>query len=494
MNYEDLDGLALAELVSRGEVSPLELVNTAIEHIEAKNPTINAVVNKQYEKAREMAQSALTSGPFCGVPFLLKDLGAFELGVASTSGSRYCKDFMPRVQNEIVKRYLKAGFIPLGRTNTAEFGLLPTTEPKLFGPTKNPWNTTHTAGGSSGGAAAAVAARMVPIAHGGDGGGSLRIPASCCGVFGLKPSEGRSPVGPVGGRLWHGLVAEHVLTRSVRDSAACLDVICAPTKGEPIHAPAPEQSFLEQLKTPVRKLKIGLIEEPYFNAQLHPDCREAVQGSAKLCESLGHEVEQTKFSIDAQEVAHAYLVIVAGETEAVIRNLESAIGKKPTSRDLELVTQIFRIGGRTLRASDYADAVRISDETRRKVAATFANYDVILTPTLALPPPRLGQLNPPFGDRLFMHFMRLFPLRSLVRAAFNQLPKKAFGFTPYTFLFNTTGQPAMSVPLHWNKQGLPIGSHFIGEFGADGLLLKLAQQLESARPFSARKLPNNISI
>jgi amidase len=487
MNYEDFDGLALADLVRRGEVKPIELVDTAIARIESLNPRINSVVSKQYERARELAQQPLTDAPFCGVPFLFKDLGAFQPGEPATFGSRYCKSFKPRLQSEIVTRYLKAGFIPLGRTNTPEFGLLPTTEPKLHGPSRNPWNTEHITGGSSGGSAAAVASRMVPLAHAGDGGGSIRIPASCCGIFGLKPSEGRSPLGPTGGRAWHGLVVEHVITRSVRDSAAALDAICAPQKGAPIHAPLPDTPFLKQLEIPVGRLKIGLIEEPYFDADLHSDCREAVQDTAKLCESLGHRVEPAKFNIESEKIANAYMVIVAGEMNAAVKQLATILGRKPSSGDLEALTHVCSLGGRALSASAYAEAVRVMDEARRSVAATFENYDVVLTPTLALPPPRIGELDPPFADALLMRLLRMAPFGPLLRLAFREIPKKAFRFTPYTFLFNITGNPAMSVPLHWNKQGLPIGSHFVAEFGEEGILLRLAKQLDEARPFAARR-------
>jgi amidase len=494
MHYRDFDGMGLAELVRLKKVSPEELTKSAIAQIESSNPSLNAVVNKQYEQALDLAKRPLGDGPlghgpFAGVPFLFKDLGAFQAGVPATHGSLFCESFRPSVQSEIVNRYLKAGFIPLGRTNTPELGLLPTTEPKLHGPARNPWNVAHTTGGSSGGSAAAVASRMTPIAHGGDGGGSIRIPSSCCGTFGLKPSEGRSPIGPTGGRAWHGLVVEHVVTRSVRDSAACLDVICTPQRGAPIHAPKPEAAFLKQLEVPVPRLRIGLIEEPYFNAQLHSDCREAVHDAARLCESLGHIVEPARFDVQGDKLAHAYTVVIAAETAAALSAMTQVLGRKPRTRELEPLTHVCLRGGHALSACDYAEAVRTMDEARRSVAATFEKYDIILTPTLALPPPRIGELDPPLLDALLMGFLRRVPIKSLLRIAFREIPKKAFRFTPYTFLFNLTGQPAMSVPLFWNKDGLPIGTHFIGEFGADGLLLRLAKQLDDARPFDARSPP-----
>lgn len=487
MEFLNYDGLGLAELVRNGDVTPLELVDQAITQIEKTNPSLNAVVHQQFDRARDLARKPIPEGPFKGVPFLFKDLGAFEPGVPSTAGSRFSKDFKPDFQSEIVKRYYEAGFIPLGRTNTPEMGLLPTTESALLGPARNPWNVQHSTGGSSGGSAAAVSAGMVPLAHAGDGGGSIRIPSSCCGVFGLKPTEGRSPIGPVGGRLWHGLAVEHVISRSVRDSAAALDVISNPLRGAPLYAPPPERSFLSQLDAPVGKLKIALVEDPFFRAELHKDCRTAVNDAARLCESLGHTVVPIKLDVDADKVSHAYTVVVAGETDAAVQNLAERMGRKPTLNELEPLTHICCLGGRAFSATDYAHGVRIMDEARRKVAQTFALFDLVLTPTLALPPPRIGELDQSMLEAGLLKLLRRVPSKRLLRLAFKQIPKSGFKFAPYTFLFNLTGQPAMSVPLFWNAKGLPIGSHFVAEFGGEGLLLRLAKQLDEARPFLSRR-------
>ncbi len=487
--YLTYDGLGLAELVKNKEVTALELLETAVEHIENINGALNAVVTKQYDHARERIKNEKLSGPFAGVPFLLKDLAAFEMGIPSTFGSEFCKNLMPREESEIVTRFKKAGFVTIGRTNTPEFGLHPITEPVFRGATKNPWNLEHSPGGSSGGAAAAVASGMVPIAHGGDGGGSLRIPASCCGLLGLKPTEGRSPTGPSGGRGWHGFVVEHVLSRSVRDSAAVLDIISARQIGAPILAPAITMPFAKQLEIPLKKLRIAYVEEPFFKATLHDDCRDAALDAARLCESLGHEVEPHQLKVKSDEVAHAYLVVVAGETAALLDRLSSYLGRRPKPSDLETTTSICALGGQAFSAADYAHAVRVMDEARRHVAYTFEDYDLVVTPTLALPPPKIGELGPTFLEKSFLQAVKKMPMASLIRQAFRVITKNGFKFSPYTFLFNLTGQPAMSVPLHWNKAGLPIGSHFVGRHGEEGLLLRLAKQLDEARAFSTKRPP-----
>lgn len=487
--YQKYDALGLAELVKKKEVTPLELVDVAISAIESVNGKINAVVAKQYDRARERAENINLSSLFAGVPFLLKDMGAFEIGVPSTFGSKYCKDYLPKEESELVTRFKNAGFITIGRTNAPEFGLHPTTEPKFRGATKNPWNQEHIAGGSSGGAAAAVASGMIPVAHGGDGGGSIRIPASCCGVFGLKPTEGRSPVGPSGGRAWHGLVVEHVLTRSVRDCAAVLDVVSARQIGAPIHNPFIAQPFIKQIELPPTKLRIAYVDTPFANAILQDDCRNAALDSARLCESLGHEVDPHQFKINIDEISKAYLVVVAAETKAMLDRITQYLGRAPKNNEIELPSAICALGGSVFSASEYAHAVRVMDESRRDIAHSFEDYDVVLTPTLAMAPPKLGTLAPTFSELKLMQLIIKFPFSRLIRKAFQQIPENGFKLAPYTFLFNITGQPAMSVPLHWNQDNLPIGTQFVGRHGAEGVLLNLALQLDNARPFSNKLAP-----
>ncbi|MBL4817909.1 MAG: amidase [Deltaproteobacteria bacterium] len=484
--YKRFDGLGLADLIQRKEVSPLELLETAIGEIERLNPRLNAVIYSQYDRAREYLKSHSLKGPFAGVPFLLKDLGTFEKGVPVSFGSKFCKDFIAPETSEITSRFQQAGFVTLGRTNTPEFGLHPTTEPENLGPTKNPWSLEYTAGGSSGGSAAAVASGMVPIAHGGDGGGSIRIPASCCGLFGLKPSEGRSPIGPSGGRLWHGFVVEHVLTRSVRDSAAVLDILSEPCIGAPILSPKPDISFSVQLQRPPKKLKIALFESPVFKADLHNDCRLALHDAAKTCENLGHIVEPVDFKVSHAEFEHACLVIVAAETTAFLDMLSHLLGRKPKRGEIEVATQVCIQAGKAFTASDYAHAVRIMDEVRRHVAHFFKDFDLVMTPTLALPPKKLGTLGPTAIEKQFLKLVREVNSSALTKLAISKLPEKSFQFSPYTLLFNVTGQPAMSVPLYWNSDNLPIGTQFAAKIGEEGMLLNLAQQLDNERKFSQK--------
>jgi amidase len=278
-----------------------------------------------------------------------------------------------------------------------------------------------------------------------------------------------------------------VITRSVRDSAAALDIIAPQQKGAPLHAPMPSTSFLAQLVEPLPKLRVAYVQDPFFSAELHEDCRSAALDAARLCESLGHMVEPAKIEIDADQIAHAYTVVVSAETDAAIQNLAREMGRQPKLTDLEPLTHICSLGGRAFSASDYARAIGIMDETRRKVATTFDGYDVVLTPTLALPPPQIGQLDQTLLEAALLKVLRRCPSKALLKFAFRQIPKSGFRFTPYTALFNLTGQPAMSVPLYWNARGLPIGSHFVAEFGEEGLLLRLAKQLDLARPFSSRR-------
>jgi amidase len=468
------DAIALASLVRKGEVTPLELVDAAIERIESVNGTLNAVVTPMFELARETAKSQLPDGPFKGVPFLLKDLQAAFKGVRMTAGSNYLKEFVPDHDSEIVARYKRAGLITIGKTNTPEFGILPTTEPRLFGPTRNPWDVSRTPGGSSGGSAAAVAAGIVPAAHANDGGGSIRIPASCCGVFGLKPTRGRNPLGPDFGDVFGGLVAEHAVTRSVRDSAALLDATSGMQAGDPYYAPPTPRPFLEEVGTPPGKLRIALLVSAPSGTNVDPDCIAAAQDAARLCADLGHEVEEgptiRELSIKPEMLVDAFMTHWAAGNAWLIDSLSFAVGRKPVEGDLEPLTQILIAMGHRRTAPSYLLAVQILQVYSRRIAALFEKYDVLLTPTLAEPPPLLGSFDAPPDDPTF-------PLR------------RSGLFCPFTPLFNGTGQPAMSVPLYWNDAGLPIGSQFAGRFGDEATLFRLAAQLEEARPWSERRPP-----
>jgi amidase len=485
--YESCDGLALAELVRRGEVHPRELLAAAIARIEARNPALNAVVHTMFERALAQAEAPLPDGPFKGVPLLLKDLMAAVAGEPLTSACRFLADFVPDHDTELVRRLRAAGFVFAGRTNTPELGLLGVTEPELFGPTRNPWNTEHTPGGSSGGAAAAVAAGMVPIGHGGDGGGSLRIPASCCGLFGLKPTRGRNPLGPDIAESWSGLVQEHAVTRSVRDSAALLDATCGPDTGAPYFAPAPERPFSEEVGAEPGRLRVGFTADSLFGEATHADCRAAVEDAARLLADLGHEVEEARPEFDKVELRRAYLSIVTVGTARAIEMAARVVRRRPRARFFEPETWFVATIGRGMGACEYQAAIDRMQAQTRRVATFFVDHDLLLTPTLAYPPARIGAFAPNAAQKASLALMRALPLKPLLERALDQLAEEALEATANTMLFNMTGQPAMSVPLFWNEEGLPVGSQLVARYGEEGLLFRVAAQLERARPWRTRR-------
>lgn len=464
------DATAMAELVATGEVQPIELVDAAIERIERLNPKLNAVVTPLYDQARDAARSGLPAGPFRGVPFLLKDVLGFLAGVRHTSGSSYLRDYVPDHDSELVVRLKKAGFVILGKTNAPELGILPTTEPRLFGPTRNPWNLDRTTGGSSGGSAAAVASGMVPIAHANDGGGSIRIPASCCGLFGLKPTRARNPLGPDLGDIMGGLVVEHALTRSVRDSAALLDATCGPDVGDPYWAPPRERPYLEEIGREPGGLRIALTTAAPSGVPIHADCVAAARDAAALCESLGHHVEEASPRFDAGLFGQSFIAIWAAGCTASIDGMAFLTGRAPVEDQFEPLTWALYEMGRQVSGSNYLLAQTMLQRASREVGRFMEQYDVWLTPTLAEPPLPLGSFDSPPGD----------PLAGLRRAQ---------QFVPFTPIANATGQPAMSVPLSWNAEGLPVGVHFFGRFGDEATLFRLAAQLEAARPSAGRRPP-----
>jgi len=465
----NLDATALAQLVRKKEVKPVELVQSAINSIEKVNRRINAVVTTMYDEARAKANAVHGDAPFAGVPFLLKDLAAGYKGVPTSSGSRYGREYTPIVDTELVARYRRAGLIVVGKTNTPEFGLLPTTEPELFGPARNPWNTNCTTGGSSGGSAAAVAAGIVPMAHANDGGGSIRIPASCCGVFGLKPTRARNPLGPYLGDVFSGLVVEHAVTRTVRDSAGLLDATSGYSLGDPYCAPEPARPFAQEIGADPGKLRIAFSTKAPLGTPIHPDCVAAVEDAAKLLADLGHEVVNAAPAFDGEMLWKQFLTIWAAGVTWTIKNLNFALGRMPVEGELEPITLEYDRAGQEVRAADYLIAVQYFQLLARQVAEFMQGYDVLLTPTLGCPP---------------------LPLGSFVTTPEDPLAKGiASTFVPFTPIANTTGQPAMSVPLFWNAAGLPIGTHFVGRYGDEATLFRLASQLEQARPWANRLPP-----
>jgi len=468
--YDSLDATGLAALVRGKQVKPIELVDTAIERIERSNPTLNAVVTPIYEQARAAASGKLPDGPFTGIPFFLKDLGASLAGVRLTMGSSFLSGFVPDHDAELVARLKRAGLIILGKTNTPELGILPTTEPRFFGPCRNPWDIRKTTGGSSGGSAAAVASGMVPMAHANDGGGSIRIPASCCGLFGLKPTRARNPLGPDLGDMFSGLVVEHALTRSVRDSAALLDATSGPDGGDPYWAPPPARPFLEEAGADPGRLRIAFSTAAATGVKVHEDCVDAVQDAARLCADLGHEVEEASPEVNGQLFSQAFIGLWMGGCAWTVDGLALATGRKPTPDQFEILTWALYEMGQKQSASAYLLSLTLLQKMTRDVARFFQKYDLWLTPTLAEPPLTLGMFASAPEN----------PLQGLFRAA---------AFVPFTPLCNATGQPAMSVPLFWNAEGLPIGVHFAGRFGDEATLFRLASQLEAARPWAGRRPP-----
>jgi len=468
--FTSLDATGLAGLVRRKQVKPIELVEAAIERIERLNPTLNAVVTPMYEQAREAAASKLPDGPFTGVPFLLKDLGAPFAGVRMTMGSAFLRNFAPDHDSELVARLKRSGLIIVGKTNTPELGILPTTEPRLFGPSHNPWDIHRTPGGSSGGSAAAVAARLVPMAHGNDGGGSIRIPASCCGIFGLKPTRARNPLGPDFGDIFSGLAIDHALTLSVRDSAALLDATTGPDVGDPYWAPPPARPFLQEVGADPGKLRIAFTVTAPTNVKLHGDCISAVRDAASLCADLGHEVVETAPQVNGELVTQSFMTLWSAGCAWTMDGLALAMGQAPTQDKFEPLTWALYEMGRKQSASSYLLSLTFLQRVARDIARFFLKHDVVLTPTLGEPPVTLGTFDSPPED----------PLQGLRRTE---------AFVPFTPICNATGQPAMSVPLYWNAQGLPVGVHFIGRFGDEATLFRLAAQLESARPWAGRRPP-----
>jgi amidase len=466
-----LDATAQAELVRSRELEPLDLVQAAIERIERLNPALNAVITPMYDRALEEARSALHRGPFTGVPYLLKDLGAQVSGVRYSEGSRFLRDLVSRHDQELVLRHRRAGLVAVGKTNTPEFGILPTTEPLLSGPTRNPWSLEHSSGGSSGGSASAVASGMVPLAHASDGGGSIRIPASCCGLFGLKPTRMRNPTGPAIGDGLAGHSVEHGLTWSVRDSAALLDATAGPDAGAPYFAPPPARPFSSEVGADPGRLRIGVTAAAVTGADVDPECVRAVEDAARLCEHLGHEVFPfTPVGLDGDELTSAFLVLYMTGVGAAVEGWSRALGREPERDELEPLTWAMRDLARGRSAVDYMLALAQLQLIGRQIAAYYSGFDLWLMPVLAEPPLPLGTLDAPADNPLF----------PLLRAA---------QYVPFTPIANVTGQPAMSVPLYWTESGLPVGSQFMARYADEATLFRLAAQLEEARPWAGRRPP-----
>ena len=463
-----LDATAQAALVRDGKVSPLELVDAAIARIEKVNPEINAVIHERFEDARREAAGTLPDGPFRGVPFLLKDLGPTMAGDPHHMGSRFLKEagFRATEDTALARRFLAAGLVVVGRTNTPELGSTVTTEPLAYGPSRNPWNPAHSTGGSSGGSAAAVAARMVPAAHANDGGGSIRVPASECGLVGLKPSRGRVTHDPEG-EGWMGATIDGVVSRTVRDTAAMLDCIAGYEPGDPYVAPDPPRPFAQEVGADPGKLRIGFLDHPLQpGLTANPECAEAVRDAGELLSSLGHHVEEGHpAALEEPEMIPRFITIVATATAAAVAQMERDVGRPAGPDDIEGDNLAFRAIGDSIPAPAYVEAVNWLHEWSRRAQSWWLadGFDLLLTPTLAVPPPEIGWLSDPeLGGQRVVEVLQ------------------------YTAQFNVTGQPAVSLPLSWTAGDLPVGVQLVAPYAREDLLIRVASQLEEARPWADR--------
>jgi amidase len=466
-----LDATAQADLVERGDVKPIELVDAAIERIERLDGELNAVVMRWFDHARSLASSDdLPDGPFRGVPFLLKDLSAHYAGQPLTNGNVALRAAQPISARDttLVSRFRAAGLVTLGRTNSPELGSVPVTEPVAYGATRNPWNVERVPGGSSGGAAAAVGSGMVPIAHASDGGGSIRIPASCCGLVGLKTSQGRITLGPL--RTESGLSVELCVSRSVRDTARLLDAVQGPGVGDTVIAPAPVRPYVHELNADPGRLRIGLLDHhPRDGGTLHPDCVSAVRQAAAQLESLGHDVTPGfPAALSDERLTRRFMALWATLAATGIEGYGAMLGRPLTEVEVEPLNWAQAEHARSVSGVDYANAVTATAQFRRDIQQWWADgWDLLLTPTLGEPPLEVGELYAAEGDVLA-------PMR------------RATSFVPFTPPFNVSGQPAINVPLHWNDEGLPIGIQLVAAYGREDLLIRVASQLEQAQPWAGR--------
>lgn len=487
--YDYYDGLGLAELVRTKEVSPAELLEEAIQRAETHNPELNAIITPMFEEARKTAQSHLT-GPFAGVPFLLKDLHQAYAGVPMSNGSAAYRDYIPTQDDELVRRYKKAGLVIFGKTNTPEFGLMGVTEPEAFGPTRNPWNPARSPGGSSGGSAAAVAVGIVPMASASDGGGSIRIPAAACGLFGLKPTRGRVPVGPGRAEKWDGAGVNHVISRTVRDSAAMLDEVSGPEIGAPYTIPGPARPYMDEIQSEPRKLRIAYTTRSPLGTEVESGAAETVRKTVGLLETLGHEVEEAQPALDGWTVARAYLTMYFGQAAADLRAIERTRGKHAAGQ-VEQATRMLAVIGRSLSSGEYVEARRSWHDFAQSMVTFHETYDLYLTPTTAFRPVLVGSLALKPAERFGGRMVEALGAgRLLIKSGMiEKVAERSLSKTPFTQLANLTGQPAMSVPVAWAGDGTPLGVQFVAPWGDEATLFQLAAQLEKSNPWFDRRPP-----
>ena len=463
LEYFSYDALGLAELVRTKQISSSELLEVAIALTEKLDPRLNAVPIKHFELARENLKNKVDTGIFNGVPFLLKDLNNYLKGTVTSGGSRVLENITADHTSELVKRTIDSGLNIFGKTNSPELGLTVTTEPVLYGPTRNPWNLDRSSGGSSGGASSAVAAGIIPMAQASDGGGSIRIPASCCGLFGLKPTRARTPLGPASLEGWGGQSIFHCVSVSVRDSAALLDATSGHEKGAPYRSAHQEKNFLEQINIEPGNLKIGYLEDS--SIAIDEEVKEVMNSTIDLCQKLGHSVERTKINFSSEEISLAIVTIISSNVAYAVNSQSNQTGREVSNEYFENVTLQMAENGNNFSASDYVNAIKINHRLGQELEKMFDQYDVLLSPVLASPPVNIGTIDMNTND---------------MKTYVERLTK----YSPFTGIFNQSGQPSMSVPLFRTKDNLPIGSMFSASFGNENLLFSLAGQLEEAQPWA----------
>jgi len=487
--YLACDATQLAALVARREVTASELLALALDQHRRTHARINAICRPMEAAARARLAGPPPDGPFAGVPFLLKDGVQDVAGVPTGYGSAGMQRIVPKATAHVVRRYQEAGLVVFGKTNLPEFALKAVTDSRANGRTNNPWNLAHTPGGSSGGAAAAIAAGVVPMAAGADGGGSIRIPAACCGLFGLRPSRGRVSSGPELGEAWFGASSEGVISRSVRDTARVLDAIAGPEPGDPFSVAPPATPYAEAMQRPPRRLRIGFTTTSPLGTDVHPEAVAAVADAAALLASLGHDVEEAAPDIDGPLLARCYLHIYFGQVPAAMARAFAAGAKRS---EFELLTRIIETLGKATSAATLTAHLGLWNQHARALAAFHQRFDLLLTPTLAHPPVRHGAGDPPPAQQRALDLLDRTGLLGLLArsgalaATVDQIATDSLQYVPFTQLANLTGTPAMSVPLHWTADGLPLGVQFVAPFGQEDLLLQLAAQLEQARPWFGR--------
>ena len=468
--YSDYDGLGLAELVRNGDVTPAELVEAAIERIERRNDALNAVVFKAYDEARAVARGDLPDGPFRGVPFLVKDHDVAVGGWPTTHGSRFLRDNIEPVDSGLVRRFRESGVVLLGKTNAPEFGITGTTEGAFLGVCRNPWNLDHSTGGSSGGSSAAVAAGIVPMAHAADGLGSIRIPAACCGLVGLKTTRDRNPDLPDGYDYAFGLVVSHIVSRTVRDSAAMLDATGKPEPASPYPAPPKERPYLEEITRAPGRLRIAWQAEPPVNRPVDPEVQGALERTAALLRHLGHEVIERPLELDYRTLNAAYGAASAANFAAGMRRLIERVGREPEPEELEHLSWGALRAGRNVTGEEVMWGLQELRMLNRRTLAFFEDIDVYLCPVMTAPPPPIGYLDP-------------------VGVRSRELNQRQGRLYPYTAPFNFSGQPSLSLPLAWSASGLPIGMMFTAKYADEATLLRLAAQLETEQPWKDKRPP-----